>query len=149
VRGGVVLPNGAARRTFAPGEKQPVCLSAGRFWDAAKNLAALEAVAPRLPWPVRVAGARVQPGARRRHPTRRRGRAMARRAGAGELAAQFAAASIYALPARYEPFGLSALEAALSRLRAGAGRRAQPARGLGRCRRVRAAPRTTTPCTRR
>jgi glycogen(starch) synthase len=30
------------------------------------------------------------------------------------LAREFARASIYALPARYEPFGLSALEAALS-----------------------------------
>jgi len=32
----------------------------------------------------------------------------------GALARELAAASIYALPARYEPFGLSVLEAALS-----------------------------------
>jgi glycosyltransferase involved in cell wall biosynthesis len=36
------------------------------------------------------------------------------RLGSGELAGWYARASIYALPARYEPFGLSALEAALS-----------------------------------
>ena len=36
------------------------------------------------------------------------------RLSAGELADWYARAAIYALPARYEPFGLSALEAALS-----------------------------------
>jgi glycogen(starch) synthase len=117
VRGGVVLPNGRSPADFRPGEKQPVILSAGRLWDPAKNLAALEAVAPRLPWPVRVGGARVEPG--RAAPSN----AAAVRDSAvqwlgelapAELAAQFAEASIYALPARYEPFGLSALEAALS-----------------------------------
>jgi glycogen(starch) synthase len=148
VHGGVVLPNGRSPADFRPGDKQPVILAAGRLWDPAKNLAALEAVAPRLPWPVRVAGARVEPGrmtssnaaaapaprARLPWPVRvagarvEPGRMTSSNAAAApasfvqwlgelaqaELAAQFAEASIYALPARYEPFGLSALEAALS-----------------------------------
>jgi glycogen(starch) synthase len=115
-RGGVVLPNGRSGADFRPGDrKQPVILSAGRLWDPAKNLAALEAVAPRLPWPVRVAGARVEPG--RATPQESVSASAVQWLGElapSALAAQFAEASIYALPARYEPFGLSALEAALS-----------------------------------
>src|SRR3546814_6598373 len=34
----------------------PVILSAGRLWDAAKNVRTLNKVAPRLPWPIAVAG---------------------------------------------------------------------------------------------
>jgi glycosyltransferase involved in cell wall biosynthesis len=113
IRGGVVLPNGRDPAKFAAAQKAPFVLSAGRLWDSAKNLAALEAVAPTLPWPVRVAGAAAAPGAL----------APAAQPAVvqwlGELApeamaAQFARAAIYALPARYEPFGLSALEAGLS-----------------------------------
>jgi glycosyltransferase involved in cell wall biosynthesis len=72
-------------------------------------------VAGRLPWPVKIAGA-----------TQEDGRASSDRAGelggaellgrlpADALAALYAEAGIYALPARYEPFGLTVLEAALS-----------------------------------
>jgi len=122
VRGSVVLPNGRSGADFRPGEKLPVILSAGRLWDRAKNLAALEAVAPRLPWAVRVAGARTAPGAAASAPASASASDAAPASPVqwlGELAptalaAQFAQASIYALPARYEPFGLTALEAALS-----------------------------------
>ena len=76
-------------------------LSAGRIWDEAKNVAALDRVAPRLPWPVAVAG-EGPPGA-----ARRLGRVPQH-----ELQAWLERASIFALPARYEPFGLAALEAA-------------------------------------
>jgi glycogen synthase len=108
---GVVLPNGRAAALFKPQPKEPYIVAAGRVWDGAKNLAALQAVAPRLSWPVRVAGAT-------RHPD---GGSVALSGvqALGELrplalAQQLARASIYALPARYEPFGLSVLEAALS-----------------------------------
>src|SRR5690606_17918205 len=37
-------------------EKQPLFFSAGRIWDEAKNIASLARIAPRLPWPVYVAG---------------------------------------------------------------------------------------------
>jgi glycogen(starch) synthase len=108
---GLVLPNGVGGERFAPGSKEEVVLAAGRFWDAAKNLQALEAVAPGLPWPVRVAGACQHPDG---------GTVLPRAVHClGEitrdaLAAELAGAAIYALPARYEPFGLSVLEAALS-----------------------------------
>lgn len=107
----LVLPNGRDAARFQPAPKRDVIFAAGRFWDEAKNLCALDAAARHLPWPVRVAGSCVAPHGglirpRWAHPL-------------GELPAQavareMATAAIYALPARYEPFGLSVLEAALS-----------------------------------
>lgn len=90
-----VVPNGRApsRATYP---KEPLVAGLGRFWDQAKNVSALERVSDRLPWPVTVAG----PGT----PTGRLTQAQA--------AALLARASIFASPARYEPFGLAALEAA-------------------------------------
>jgi len=104
-----VIYNGrdAAERTPLP--KEPLVLAAGRLWDAAKNVAALEAVAPRLPWAVVVAGDGRPASEGKPEP----GRAHA----LGKLLPTvldgwFRRAAIYALPARYEPFGLSVLEAA-------------------------------------
>jgi glycosyltransferase involved in cell wall biosynthesis len=108
---GVVLPNGRSATRYAPGTKQPLILAAGRLWDCAKNLTALEEVAPQLPWPVLVAGSNSQPGGGVRH--LRGVRALGDLA-PERLAREFARAAIYALPARYEPFGLSVLEAALA-----------------------------------
>jgi glycosyltransferase involved in cell wall biosynthesis len=106
-----VIYNGRDAKTFKPGAKEPIVFSAGRLWDEAKNLEALEAVAPRLPWPVFVAGENHHPdgGEARPHHTRLLGRLSPR-----ALGAWLGRASIYCLPARYEPFGLSILEAALS-----------------------------------
>lgn len=106
-----VILNGRDPRRFKPAAKEPIIFAAGRLWDEAKNLAALEHVAPRLPWPVFVAGENHHPdgGEARPHHTRLLGR-LSQRA----LAAWLGRASIYCLPARYEPSGLSVLEAALS-----------------------------------
>jgi glycogen(starch) synthase len=110
-RGGRVIANGCALERFRPAAKEPFILAAGRFWDEAKNLAALDAAAARLPWPVFIAGDC-------RHPD---GRVIAPNAAASlgslsaaELTRWMSRAAIYALPARYEPFGLSVLEAAAS-----------------------------------
>lgn len=107
-----VIPNGCAfSRRADPGlaRKEPLILAAGRVWDGAKNITAISAVADQLAWPVHVAGECRPPG------------------GAGdtlsnvhllgclqpdELAEWYRRAAIYVLPARYEPFGLSVLEAA-------------------------------------
>lgn len=110
-REGIVIANGADAERFRPAPKQPFVLAAGRFWDAAKNLAALERVAPRLPWPVKVAGSARHPDGGELRPQGVQWLGELPRA---ELARELAAAAIYALPARYEPFGLSVLEAALS-----------------------------------
>ncbi|PYQ29078.1 MAG: glycosyl transferase family 1 [Acidobacteria bacterium] len=94
--------------SFAPhANKEPFVLSAGRLWDDAKNVAALVRVAPSLSWPVRVAGE-----AKEKHIANV---ASLGRLDCAQLAEQYAFASIYCLPARYEPFGLTVLEAALSR----------------------------------
>jgi glycosyltransferase involved in cell wall biosynthesis len=111
LRAGRVIPNGRDADLYRVGPKEHFILSAGRLWDEAKNLAALERVAPDLPWPICVVGDDHCPDGNGR-PARNvhcLGKLPPR-----DLADQFARASIYALPARYEPFGLSALEAALS-----------------------------------
>jgi glycosyltransferase involved in cell wall biosynthesis len=106
-----VISNGRDPRLFKPTPKEPMLFAAGRLWDEAKNLEALEQVAPKLPWPIFVAGENHHPdgGDARPHNTRLLGR-LSQRA----LAAWLGRASIYCLPARYEPFGLSVLEAALA-----------------------------------
>lgn len=92
-----------------PPAKEPFVLGAGRLWDQAKNLQALAGAAPALPWPVYLAGDA-------RHPDgvdlRFEAVHLLGLLPAPELQAWMGRASIYALPARYEPFGLSALEAA-------------------------------------
>jgi len=108
---GLVLPNGRDPRRFAPKPKQPFVFAAGRLWDEAKNLAALDAVAGDLPWPVRVAGSCAHPAGRISQP--KSAQALGELP-SHEVALHMASASIYALPARYEPFGLSVLEAGLS-----------------------------------
>ncbi len=108
---GRVIPNGVSVDRYGSVRKEPFVLAAGRLWDEAKNLAALAAIAPRLEWPVYLAGNSEHPdGVRRRH----EGVRMLGWLDAQALRGWMARASIYALPARYEPFGLSVLEAALS-----------------------------------
>ena len=109
-----VVPNGRDPARFQHARrKEPLILCAGRLWDDAKNAQALAAVAPLIEWPVCIAGEAVSPDGRQ-----------ADIAGGTlrlpglltpeELSDWYGRAAIYALPARYEPFGLTALEAALS-----------------------------------
>lgn len=103
--------NGRERKEFLPGRKEPMIFSAGRLWDEAKNMTALEAAASRIPWPVYVAGETVHPdgGIRTLSDVIHVGQVST-----AEIAQWLARASIYVLPARYEPFGLTPLEAALA-----------------------------------
>jgi glycogen synthase len=91
-----VVVHNASAGSLAPAEKEPFVLGLGRFWDAAKNGAALEAARPLLAWPLLTAG----PGTALGRVTR------------GEAASLLGRAAVFASPARYEPFGLSILEAA-------------------------------------
>ena len=103
---GRVIANGRSAGDWQPAAKEPFVLAAGRMWDDAKGLAELVAAAPRLRWPVRVAG-----------PIGERPVAGIDQLGvlAPEALTWWASrAAIYALPARYEPFGLSIVEAALA-----------------------------------
>ena len=106
-----VIPNGRSPWGFTPAAKRRRILTVGRVWDEAKNIAALDRVAAGLSWPVAVAGPRKHPdgGTVRLHAAKPLG-VMAPE----DLARAYASASIFALPALYEPFGYSPLEAALS-----------------------------------
>ncbi len=108
---GRVIPNG---RTFTPANhvaREPIVFSAGRLWDEAKNIQALCAAAPRLAWPVFIAGDTASPDGSAIVSSGVR--YLGRLDGSG-MRDWYARASIYVLPARYEPFGLSVLEAARS-----------------------------------
>jgi glycosyltransferase involved in cell wall biosynthesis len=106
-----VIPNASDPSLFRPAVKEPFVMSVGRLWDEGKNIAALCRVAPRIAWPLMVAGHDRGPGGE--HVPVSSVRALGW-LDPPELGAWLARASIYALPARYEPFGLSALEAGLS-----------------------------------
>lgn len=109
-----VVANGREPSRFRRAcRKEPLVLCAGRLWDAAKNVQALAAVTPLLDWPVCIAGETVSPDGSRAQLTGGNLRLLGS-LGPGELAHWYERAAIYALPARYEPFGLTALEAALS-----------------------------------
>jgi glycosyltransferase involved in cell wall biosynthesis len=101
-----VIPNGVAGSYGDGGTRDKVVLGAGRLWDEAKNLVALDRVALRLPWPVEVAG---DPPAAHARPRYAR---LLGRLGREELARREATATVFCAPALYEPFGLAALEAA-------------------------------------
>ncbi|WP_211103822.1 glycosyltransferase family 4 protein [Skermanella pratensis] len=96
-------------------DREPTVISVGRIWDEAKNIRALDGVAAGLDWPVVVAGSRKHPDGRRPEgdalPANLRLLGHLR---PDELADRYGRAAVFALPARYEPFGLSILEAALS-----------------------------------
>lgn len=108
-----VVYNGRDPQEFAPATtKEPFIFGMGRVWDEAKNLALLAEVAADLPWPVYLAGDA-------RHPATGQTLALPNVQFLGPLSGPevrewLARAAIYALPARYEPFGLSILEAALA-----------------------------------
>jgi glycosyltransferase involved in cell wall biosynthesis len=105
------IPTGRRAEDFMPGAKVPVILSAGRLWDEAKNVTALASIAADLPWPVVLAGERKHPEGGWAH---FKNVYLAGQLIPWQLSAWFSRAAIYALPALYEPFGLSALEAALA-----------------------------------
>jgi glycogen synthase len=111
VRSGTVVPNGRSAARFRPGRKEPIIVTAGRLWDPAKNVALLAAAAPALPWPVLAAGeSRAPDGA----VARTDGLRLLGPLDPTEMAELLGRAAIYVLPARYEPFGQSILEAALT-----------------------------------
>jgi glycosyltransferase involved in cell wall biosynthesis len=119
LRSASVIYNGRDPLDWAfEGRKSDYVLSVGRLWDEAKNTAALGRIAGDLAWPIRVAGAATMPTSAEAASSPKN--VLSHLVWLGPLspralAAQYACASIYALPALYEPFGLSALEAALAR----------------------------------
>jgi glycogen synthase len=108
-----VIPNGISADKFLPREKKNFIFAIGRVWDEAKNLSILNAVAERSPWPILIAGdtqlSSTATFAKSSGTLRMLGRLTNRK-----VRQMLSVAAIYIHPARYEPFGLSVLEAALS-----------------------------------
>ena len=106
-----VIPNGRSFSKCHFRSKRNFVLGAGRLWDEAKNIASLARGAADLPWPVCLAGEnRDFSGRETQHaPIRYLGHLSP-----AKMQAWFERAPIFCAPVRYEPFGLSILEAALA-----------------------------------
>jgi glycosyltransferase involved in cell wall biosynthesis len=107
-----VIYNGRGQQGYQFGKKEPFVFSMGRVWDEAKNISMLAHIASDLAWPVYIAGDE-------RHPATGKSVDLENVHFLGQLSEKEVAdwlsrASIYALPAKYEPFGLTMLEAAMS-----------------------------------
>lgn len=114
IRRQATIHNGRDPSLFIPGMKKQYVFSAGRLWDEAKNIAALAKIADSLTWPVFVAGEQKHPDGSRCTHLREHGLRPLGQLNEQQIANWLAAAPVYVMPARYEPFGLSILEAALS-----------------------------------
>lgn len=105
-----VVPNGLNAPSSPSSEREPYVLSRELPWDRAEDVAVLGHVASRISWPLKVI-------------RREAGSASSPQEGAGlesltwmspdEQGALMDRASIFLLAAKYEPFGLCALDAAL------------------------------------
>ena len=106
-----VIHNGRSAAAFPVLAKESFVITAGRAWDEAKNIRAIDEIAPALPWPVYLAGDCRGPDDAGWEP---RNLICLGRLQSRDLAQWFGRAAVFALPAYYEPFGLTALEAALA-----------------------------------
>lgn len=107
-----VIYNGRDTASFQIKRKKQQIFAMGRIWDEAKNLAILGEIAPGGPFPILVAG-------NNRHPETHEPIHIPHiyflgQLGQEEIKQILSESAIYVLPSKYEPFGLSALEAALS-----------------------------------
>jgi glycogen synthase len=108
IHNGIELSQPAAEES---GRRLSIAMAAGRMWDEAKDLHTLEQAADGLKWNVYVAGDLASPEGR--------GEAAESLHCLGRLHSEemhrwLSRAAVFVHPARYEPFGLSVLEAARS-----------------------------------
>lgn len=108
---GRVIYNGRQPGARQPLGKEPFIFATGRPGDEAKNMAALDAAAAALPWPVFVAGGGGRPAAA---PAGGDHLISIGQVSPDEITDWMGRAMVFALPALYEPSGLTALEAALA-----------------------------------
>ncbi len=104
-----VVRNGRRPLPRGPGPRQRAVLVAGRLWDEAKGAAVLDRAAGLLGAPVWAAGGVAGPNRAAFAASHLRLLGVLDEAG---LAAAMSRATVFASAARYEPFGLAALEAA-------------------------------------
>lgn len=91
-------------------EKEKFILCMGRLWDEGKNLRLLSKIAQKLPWPVYIAGNKVNPntGKEVEVPNVH----FLGKLPENEVWEWMQRAAIFASPTKYEPFGIAILEAA-------------------------------------
>jgi glycosyltransferase involved in cell wall biosynthesis len=106
-----VIYNGSYNGNYIKIEdKEPFVLTAGRVWDKAKNICILSEIAESINWPIYIAGNNVNPS----NGTVRTPQNVffLGQLSHNELQIYMQKASLFVMPARYEPFGLAILEAA-------------------------------------
>jgi glycosyltransferase involved in cell wall biosynthesis len=108
----VVISNGRSPAQFPCAPKEGFIFASGRLWDEAKNVVAIQKAAPLVPWRIYVAGGNDHPDGGR---VEFQNLKLLGYLSQPRLASWYARASIYVAAARYEPFGLSILEAALAK----------------------------------
>lgn len=106
---GAVIHSARCPMPHASGRKEPFVLASGTVSDQARNFAALGRVAPRVPWPIRIAGSL---GSRFGAPLDIPDVDLLGRVPARSMGSLLRRAAIYALPAYYDPSGLGVLDAA-------------------------------------
>jgi glycogen synthase len=112
----LVIHNGRSRELFDPESlKEDLVISVGRVWDAAKYISLL--LDHEQEAPVRIIGWEKEPGREAGMKVRQipKNVELVGPKSQAELRQVYSTAAIYAATSRYEPFGLSPLEAALSR----------------------------------
>ncbi len=107
-----VIYNGGDAPGFILETKEPFILSAGRIWDEAKNINLLSEIASQLAWPVYIAGSHESPFTG--EATLPDNVQYLGQLSQQELQSYMNRASLFVMPAKYEPFGLAILEAAKS-----------------------------------
>ncbi len=105
-----VIYNARSAAAFAPAEKESFVFAAGRVWDVGKNLRLLDAAAATIVWQVFAAGPTESPDGHTYFASAMQTLGVLAPA---DVRSWLARACIFAHPARYEPFGLSVLEAAM------------------------------------
>lgn len=109
---GRVIYNARSFEYFSPDEKQTYIMAMGRIWDEAKNIALLTEAAQYIPHSIRIAGDNSFAG--NVFTASYQNVSYLGKLSTPEVAKQLSQAAVFVLPAKYEPFGLSILEAALS-----------------------------------
>jgi len=107
-----IIYNARSAAHLFTAEKDGSVMCMGRIWDEAKNVQLLMQASPKMNNQVKIAGDN-----HFQHNTLDFSQSKVRNLGklsSLQIAKELSTASIYALPAKYEPFGLSVLEAAIS-----------------------------------
>ncbi|HVK97905.1 MAG TPA: glycosyltransferase family 4 protein [Flavisolibacter sp.] len=108
-----VIYNGRSSELFYAAKKSDTVFSMGRIWDEAKNIKLLVDAAPNITAPIQIAGAN-QFAENSFHLTHSNVEYVGKLSTL-KIAEHLSTAAVYVLPAKYEPFGLSVLEAAFSK----------------------------------